>query len=37
MSRPKAVVVTGATSGIGAAVARAFSSGGARVFLIARN
>jgi NADP-dependent 3-hydroxy acid dehydrogenase YdfG len=37
VSRSKIVIVTGATSGIGAAIARAFSASGAGVFLIGRN
>ncbi len=37
MKHPKTVIVTGATSGIGAAIARAFSAAGANVFLIGRN
>lgn len=37
MSRPKTVVITGTTSGIGAAVARAFAADGANVFLIGRS
>lgn len=37
MSRTKLVMVTGATSGIGAAVAKAFCASGANVFLLGRN
>ena len=37
MKHPKTVIVTGATSGIGAAIAQAFSASGANVFLIGRN
>ena len=37
VSRSKLVVITGATSGIGAAIGRAFAASGARVFLIGRN
>jgi NADP-dependent 3-hydroxy acid dehydrogenase YdfG len=37
VSRSKIVIVTGATSGIGAATARAFSAAGAGVFLVGRN
>jgi NADP-dependent 3-hydroxy acid dehydrogenase YdfG len=37
MSRSKLIIITGATSGIGAAIARAFAASGARVFLIGRN
>ncbi len=37
MKHPKTVIVTGATSGIGAAIAQAFCAAGAHVFLIGRN
>jgi NADP-dependent 3-hydroxy acid dehydrogenase YdfG len=37
VSRAKIVVVTGATSGIGAAMAEAFCGAGANVFLVGRN
>jgi NADP-dependent 3-hydroxy acid dehydrogenase YdfG len=37
VKRPKTVVITGTTSGIGAAVARAFAASGANVFLIGRS
>src|SRR6185312_7000264 len=37
VSRTKLVMVTGATSGIGAAVAKAFCASGANVFLLGRN
>lgn len=37
MKRPKTVVITGATSGIGAAIARAFAASGANVFLVGRS
>lgn len=37
MSRSKLIIVTGATSGIGAAIARTFAASGARVFLIGRS
>ncbi|MGH8277360.1 MAG: SDR family NAD(P)-dependent oxidoreductase, partial [Steroidobacteraceae bacterium] len=37
MSRSKTVIVTGATSGIGAAIAQALCASGANVFLIGRN
>jgi NADP-dependent 3-hydroxy acid dehydrogenase YdfG len=37
VSRTKLVIVTGATSGIGAAIARAFCASGASVFLIGRS
>lgn len=37
MSRSKLIIITGATSGIGAAITRAFAASGARVFLIGRS
>jgi NADP-dependent 3-hydroxy acid dehydrogenase YdfG len=37
VSRSKTVVITGATSGIGAAIAQGFVASGAKVFLIGRN
>ena len=37
MSRSRIVVITGATSGIGKAIANAFSDTGAKLFLIGRN
>ncbi len=37
MGEPKRVVITGASSGIGAATAEAFAAGGARLVLAARN
>lgn len=37
MTGPKRVVITGASSGIGAATAEAFAAGGARLVLAARN
>lgn len=37
MTRRKIVLITGATSGIGAAITRAFASADARVFLVGRN
>ena len=37
MSRAKNVVITGATSGIGSAVAKAFAANGDKVFLVGRN
>lgn len=37
MSRSKLIIIAGATSGIGAAIARAFTASGARVFLIGRS
>jgi NADP-dependent 3-hydroxy acid dehydrogenase YdfG len=37
VARSKIIVITGATSGIGAAVARAFCKAGVRMFLVGRN
>jgi NADP-dependent 3-hydroxy acid dehydrogenase YdfG len=37
VNRPKIAVITGATSGIGAAIADAFAANGTRVYLIGRN
>lgn len=37
MGRPKIVLITGASSGIGAAIARAFAAADARVILVGRN
>src|SRR5690242_6735471 len=37
MRRPRVVVITGASAGVGRATARAFAKGGADVALLARN